>query len=467
MLSKKIMSKNISNLQIAAYAAPIMIMALMLGPAGSILQGVYTQSFGLKLEDIAVYLIIVRLFDAITDPAIGYLSDKTVSWPGGRKIWIVAGAIISVIGAYFLFIPPENVSAEYFLVFFLVCFLGWTMMEIPHLAWGNELSGDYDTKSKIFNVRYAFLFIGMWAFVSLPLLPIFETTEFNGDTLALGFWMILIGMPFSVYFALKYCPQGENIQTKSDKLSVKDMLSSMMKNKPFLIFCGVVLLIEIAIGMQGAIAFLHLTSFLALREEASIIYAFGFPVAIFAMPLWLTLAKKMEKAKAYALGIGVSGLGFLLLALLEPSNNQLWGMAETFWYYLAIFAFLQLMLGAIWSLPPALLGDVIDYGTLKTGKDQSGTYYAVFTFIKKSFGGLGGGIGLYIAASYGFEPSSTELSESAGQGVKLVMAYLPALLMFLALFILTLYPISKARHTLIRKKIAQDNNRRLDSVATS
>jgi Na+/melibiose symporter-like transporter len=159
------MSKNISNLQIAAYAAPIMIMALMLGPAGSILQGVYTQSFGLKLEDIAVYLIVVRLFDAITDPAIGYLSDKTVSWPGGRKIWIVAGAIISVIGAYFLFIPPENVTAEYFLVFFLVCFLGWTMMEIPHLAWGNELSGNYDTKSKIFNVRYAFLFIGMWTFV--------------------------------------------------------------------------------------------------------------------------------------------------------------------------------------------------------------------------------------------------------------------------------------------------------------
>jgi len=185
------------------------------------------------------------------------------------------------------------------------------------------------------------------------------------------------------------------------------------------------------------------------------------------MPLWLTLAKKMEKAKAYALGIGVSGLGFLLLALLEPSNTQLWDMADTFWYYLAIFAFLQLMLGAIWSLPPALLGDVIDYGTLKTGKDQSGTYYAVFTFIKKSFGGLGGGIGLLIAASYGFEPSSTELSESAGQGVKLVMAYLPALLMFIALFILTLYPISKARHSVIRKKIDQDNNRRLNTVVIS
>jgi GPH family glycoside/pentoside/hexuronide:cation symporter len=295
----------------------------------------------------------------------------------------------------------------------------------------------------------------------------FETTEFNGDTLALGFWMILIGMPFSVYFALKYCPQGENIQKNSDKLNVKDMLLSMMKNKPFLIFCSVVLLIEIAIGMQGAIAFLHLTSFLRLNEEASIIYAFGFPVAIFAMPLWLALAKKMEKAKAYALGIGVSGSTFLLLALLDPSDGVLWGMTDTFWYYLAIFALLQLMLGAIWSLPPALLGDVIDYGTLKTGKDQSGTYYAFFTFIKKSFGGLGGGIGLYIAASYGFEPSSTELSEIAGQGVKLVMAYLPAALMFIALFILTLYPISKARHNLIRKKLAQDNSRRSKSAATS
>lgn len=447
------MTVRVSNSNIMSYAAPIMIMSLMLGPSYSIIQGVYTQSFGLKLEDIAFYLIICRLFDAITDPTIGYLSDKTAHIKGGRKLWLIAGSIISVIAAYFLFIPPQGVSAEYFLAFFLLCYLGWTMMEIPHLAWGNELSGNYDVKSKIFNFRYAFLFIGMWAFVSLPLLPIFETSEFNGDTLKVAFMIILVGMPITVWIATKNCPQGEVNTVAKSKINILDTLKTMARNRPFIIFCSVVLMIEVAIGMQGAIAFLHLTSFLGLKQEASIIYAIGFPATILTMPLWLHLARKMEKAKAYALGIGLSGAGFLLLATLNPSDQVMWNMPINFWYYLGIFFLLQLMQGAIWSLPPALLGDVIDYGTLKTGQDQSGTYYSVFTFIKKSFGGLGGGIGLWIAAQYGFEPSSTVLTAEAGQGVKLVMAYVPFVLMLVALALVTLYPISRRRHQTIRKKI--------------
>lgn len=447
------MQKTIKNRHILAYSAPILMMALMLGPSYSILQGVYTQSFGLKLEDIAFYVIICRLFDAVTDPTIGYLSDKTAHWPGGRKIWLILGACVSVFGAYFLFIPPEQVSAEYFLVFFLICYLGWTMMEIPHLAWGNELSGDYDVRARIFNFRYAFLFIGMWTFVSLPLLPVFESSDFNGDTLALAFYIIAAGMPIAVWLAVEACPKGQTVELGKKQLSAKDILVSMLANKPFLVFCLVILLIELAIGMQGAIAFLHLTSYLGLHQQASIIYAFGFPMAIIAMPLWLYLSKKFGKAQAYKFGIALSALGFLLLAMLEPTDASWKGYAQVFWYYLAIFIFLQLMLGAIWSLPPALLGDVVDYGTLKSGKEQSGSYFAVYTFIKKSFGGLGGGIGLWIAALYGFDPTSSHISEQAGTGVKLVMAYLPAALAVIALIAVSFYPLSRQRHAVIRLRL--------------
>src|ERR1700721_4577061 len=96
------------------YAFPAFCLSIMLGPAGSLIQGIYTRDLGLKLADIANLILIARLLDAFTDPIIGYVSDATKSVMWGRKLWILAGAIVSIIGISWLYFPPQGVTPLYF-----------------------------------------------------------------------------------------------------------------------------------------------------------------------------------------------------------------------------------------------------------------------------------------------------------------------------------------------------------------
>ena len=129
------------------YALPTVVVAFLIGPV-AIIQGIYAKYFGLSLTTIASVLLIARLFDAVTDPLIGYFSDHYYARTGSRKKIICTGAVLFIISAYFLYVPHgigssapyDPISTACFLTWFLIFYLGWTMFEIPHLAWGSELA---------------------------------------------------------------------------------------------------------------------------------------------------------------------------------------------------------------------------------------------------------------------------------------------------------------------------------------
>ena len=121
-------------------------------------------------------------------------------------------------------------------------------------------------------------------------------------------------------------------------------------------------------------------------------------------------------------------------------------------------AFIHLVQGSWISIGPSMLGDIIDYDQSITGKDNSATYYAFFTFIRKTFEGIGGGIGLYIAAHYGFEPSALVINEDVIFGMQLVMGYLPALIFLVAAAASFKSPITAERHREILAAIKRRND---------
>ena len=140
---------SMSLAQCVLYAAPVAAFSLMTG-AMNIAQALYAKYFGLSLATIATVLLLSRIFDAFTDPLIGTLSDRYQTYHGTRKPFIIAGALLFVISAYFLFIPGEfapltsidptdtdsrQVSAIYFVLALFAFYLAWTLFDIPHLAW--------------------------------------------------------------------------------------------------------------------------------------------------------------------------------------------------------------------------------------------------------------------------------------------------------------------------------------------
>jgi Na+/melibiose symporter-like transporter len=199
-------------------------------------------------------------------------------------------------------------------------------------------------------------------------------------------------------------------------------------------------------GMQVAVAYLHLSSFLGLADSAAIIYVICFPLNIICIPLWIRLSKRIEKHRAYALGAILNTFGFIALGFIEPGELA-------FYHYLVVFGLLQMAQAAWWVLPTAMLGDISDYGTFKTGVEQSATYYSVHTFMYKSFQGLGGAVAFSLAAWFGFDPSLDVHDEQSAFGIKVVMAFIPAILTAVVAVLILYFPITARRHYVIRQYI--------------
>jgi len=119
----------------AAYALPA-VPVLILMSTNNVLSGIYSAHHGLALSAIATVMLIAGLFDAVTDPSIGYFSDRYHARTGSRKPFVVAGAILLMPCAWFLLNPGEGVTITYFLVWYLLFYLAMTLFQIPQRSFG-------------------------------------------------------------------------------------------------------------------------------------------------------------------------------------------------------------------------------------------------------------------------------------------------------------------------------------------
>jgi len=137
----------IRPLPMLAYAAPGFVSAFVHVAAGNILPTIYSTEFGLSLALVGTALLISRSADVILDPLIGWLSDRTGGRRGARMPWVILGLLLTALSTWFLFAPPANPGYGYFLLWYTLIYIAWSMIEIPHTAWGFEITRDYDKRS--------------------------------------------------------------------------------------------------------------------------------------------------------------------------------------------------------------------------------------------------------------------------------------------------------------------------------
>ena len=122
---------SLTQPQALAYGLPLLPLYFLYGPI-AILQGIYAKHFGLALTTIATVLFVARLFDAVSDPIIGYCADRYHARRGNLKPFVISGGVLFIVASWFLYVPPTDVSCGYFLVCFLAFYLAYTLFEIPN-----------------------------------------------------------------------------------------------------------------------------------------------------------------------------------------------------------------------------------------------------------------------------------------------------------------------------------------------
>ena len=124
---------------------------------------------GVPLAVIGTIILVARLSDAVTDPLIGWLSDRTRTRIGRRKPYMLPGLPLFMVAVWKLFVPPEQAGAGYLFLWIVLIYLAATIVDLPYLAWGAEISPDYRERSRVAGVREQFHFAGTLMASSVPL----------------------------------------------------------------------------------------------------------------------------------------------------------------------------------------------------------------------------------------------------------------------------------------------------------
>lgn len=435
------------------YALPRIAGISLFAPI-NIVQGIYAKYYNLALTTIAVIILFARLFDAITDPIIGYLSDKSYLKNGSRKPFLVVGTFIMVLSGYFLYSPPSSVSVAYFTFWFMTFYLGFTLFEIPHLAWGGEISTEAHDKTQTYNIRAAAGFGGLVFFYSIPLLPIWASNEITPETLrfsAIASGLLMLPL---LYLCLDKVPDGPRLKLSSacsEKKSLLKELRFFIDNKPLLLFLVAFVFAGIGLGMWYGLIFIYVDAYLGKGEWFAGLYLVSFVVGIVASLLWIGVSKRIGKKRAWILAMvfGIASFGWT--SLLDSSLS--------YFMLLGLLIVNTLCFSCIESLPQSMLSDIVDYSTLKYSTYRGSTYFSLYIFTYKAVFAVGGAIGLAVAGVYGFDPASTSHNAESVSGLMLAMVWLPTFCVLVSIVFIALSPITLNRHKIIRRRLQRLGDR--------
>ncbi|MGF1562159.1 MAG: MFS transporter [Geminicoccaceae bacterium] len=355
----------------------------------------YASELGLGLTTIGVVLFAARLLDTVSDPLIGELSDRTPTPIGKRRPWILAAAPLLLLSSYLLFMPGQGVGALYLLVWTSVAYLAWTMMILPYVAWGAELSSDYHERSRITAAREVCVIFGILFASALPvLLAGGQGSADEGATLAGLFWIMLVCLPIGLLALMAGTPEIAHIKTKP--LRLREGIEQAWANGPFRRLVAAYFLNGIANGLPATLFLLFVEHVLQAKDQAGPLLFLYFLSGVLAVPFWLWLSRRTDKHRAWCYA--------MLWACIAFSTVPLLGAGDVHWFF-AICLASGVSLGADLALPSSMQADVVDLDRLRTGRRRTGLFFALWSMTTKLSLAFAVGFAFPVLGLLGFEAS--------------------------------------------------------------
>ncbi len=389
----------------------------------------YSQVVGMDSRLVSIAIMIALLFDAMSDPIVGYWSDNFRSKWGRRHPFMYAAAIPVALSYYFIWTPPEGWSDQalfwYILLMAIMIRTFITVYETPSAALAPELTDDYDERSSVISFRYFFGWFGgnaMSVILFALIFPAFVTVtitngQFNPDAYAfygmVGSLLIFIAIMVSALGTHHYIPKLRQPPPKRDmtlKMIFSEIYQTVASPSFFALFFAS-LLGFIASGFAAGLAFYFTTYYWGFSAEQIGAITFGVFFSAFiggGLAPWVT--KKIGKKRgAIIIGliafIGAPMPIFLRLFDLLPAN----GTPEIFWIVLITNTIDVGLIICYQILAASMMADLVEQGEAKTGNRSEGLFFAAATFMRK----FGEGFGIVIA---GFVLSAVGVAAGAAQG---------------------------------------------------
>jgi GPH family glycoside/pentoside/hexuronide:cation symporter len=457
--------RNISLIDKIGYGAGNLTFGVVMQIISTYMVFYSTVIHGLPGSIIGLAIGLSVIWDAISDPIMGHISDYTNSKKFGRRhLYILIGTVSIAFFNFFLWDLPSGLPAIWkaalIITLLMVVKTCTTIYSVPHTALGAELTDDYNERSSIQGIRTIFFILGLFSANVMGMFLFFRPTpeypqgQMNPAAYRnMGITASVIALLFGLichFTTRKYIPVlNENVKPGNNKHGIRELyhsISSAMANADYRYVVIGYMLTNIASALIGAIG-MHVFTYTFRFGNYGIALIFGilFGVSILSQPVWVKISAKIDKKPAVLLGLGSSAAAALYFLILVFMRNSVADQAQWFLPFAVLSGF---GMGGLFTMPLSMIADTIDVEELASGERKEGVYYGCMTLCYK----LSQSVAIFVLgvfldlvsfdSSLPVQPSGTVLALGLSLAVGCILSIIAAML-------------SYSRYSLDQKKIAQ------------
>ncbi|ARV60079.1 MFS transporter [Nostocales cyanobacterium HT-58-2] len=416
--------------------------------------------------------LIGKVWDAVNDPMVGVLSDRTQSQQGRRYPWMIWGAIPFGVFFFLQWIVPhfsnnENANQSglfwYYTAISILFNAFYTVVNLPYTALTAELTQDYDERTSLNSFRFTFSIGGsILALVIGLVISLLVPGNRSQQYLLLGAICAIISV-LPVYWCVwgtkkraqavaKLHPQTE--QTVS--IPLLQQLKIAFTNRPFLFVVGIYLCSWLAVQLTAGIIPYYVTSQMRLPQwHISLVLLAVQGTAMAMLFVWTAISRRYGKQAVYYMGMSLWIIAQAGLFFVQPGQVGLM-------YFLAVLA--GFGVSTAYLVPWSMLPDVIELDELKTGQRREGIFYSFIVFVQKICLGIAVNVVLQRLGTAGYIKPTTDIPipsqpDSVLEVIRVSIGPIPAIALICGLVLTYFYPITREMHAQIVLQLQERQNK--------
>lgn len=396
----------------------------------------YTDTFGIAAGAAGTLFLVVRVWDAIFDPMMGVVADRTNTRWGKFRPWVLWTAVPFGITAFLAFTtPPFGPQGKliYAYVTYIALMMVYSANNLPYSALSGVITGDLQERTSLSSYRFVFAMSAAFVIqgLALPMVKYFgQGDSAKGYQMTMGVFSVLA----IVFFVVTFMTTKERVQPDpAQKSSVRQDFADLTKNGPWLTVFMLTIFVFVTLAMRGGVMLYYFKYYVNREDLFSFFNVCGLGATIVGVVGSAPLARRFGKRDVFIAGLALTVVFTALFGIFSPTNIPGMFVDEML---------RQLAYGFTIPLLWAMMADVADYSEWKNRRRATAIVFSGIVFALKAGLGFGGAIGGWVLSSYGYVPNVAQ-SAHALQGIRLATSLFPAATFLIGLVCLFFYRIDK------------------------
>lgn len=389
----------------------------------------YADYFGATVSTLGFFILLVRLFDALTDPICGVLSDLLLK-KGFSRFYLLVPGVLILVSAFYLLLSPDSYAPEdvnlYFLVISLAFYLGSTLVAVPYESIGVSSCG-IKTRARLLGLRDLNVILGTIIASVVPII-IFKYILIKNqaiESIGIIYGSVLL---FALFLLFLFKPDIKfpSISSETSGTSFKSMVKLPFSSSEFKTLSLSYLISGLGIALPASLFLFFCEIVLGLStEQANLSLFVYFGIGIVFLPMWIFLSKKFPIVKLWFIAQIINAGFFLPVAFLTKGDYS---------HFLILISFSALGFGGSFSLPSIIQAQIVAEVNQAHKGDFSGAFMGIWSVIKKFSQAVGSGLGLYIIGQSGLDSGQLD-SETLRITTRVLYAIVPSVLSLWSIYI--------------------------------